>query len=46
MTNTHSPIVNNNKRYLVIDGRLTNTGYKFLKMMNVYNKSNRNRNIK
>jgi hypothetical protein len=42
MTNTHSPIVNNNKHYLVIDGRLTQKGIKFLKLMNVYNKSNRN----
>jgi len=43
-----SPVLNNidstNKhisQYLVIDGHLTRLGYKFLKMMNVYWKSNR-----
>jgi len=41
MPTTHSPIHNNKHNYLVIDGRLTNLGYKFLKLMNVYGKSNR-----
>jgi len=38
-----SPVLNKHTRqYLVIDGYLTNAGYRFLKMMNVYRKCNNN----
>jgi len=37
-----SPTINKHTRqYLVIDGRLTNAGKKFLKIMSVYWKSNK-----
>lgn len=37
-----SPVHNKTRpNYLVIDGKLTNAGKSFLKMMNVYSKANR-----